>query len=146
MTRKLTDRELSVAQISRETGLSRSAIFWRAVKYGDNSPLVGHAARLNSTPAKDHTGRVFPSLRKMAEHWGVPYAVFFNRFKQGWPLEAALTAPARRKRCFTDHKGNIFYSREDMLKYWGVPRWRYYQEAAADVPLREILETFGSKK
>ena len=95
---------------------------------------------------KDHTGRLFPSLRKMAEHWGVPYAVFFSRFKKGWPLEAALTAPARRKRCFTDHKGNIFYSREDMLKYWGVPRWRYYQEAAADVPLREILETFGSKK
>ena len=109
MTRKLTDRELSIEQISRETGLSRSAIFWRAVKYGESSPLVGHAAR------------------------------------RGWPLEAALTAPARRKRCFTDHKGNIFYSRAEMLKYWGVPRRRYYQEAAADVPLREILEKFGSK-
>ena len=67
MTRKLTDRELSVSQISRETGLSRSTVFRRAVKYGDDSPLVGHAARLNSIPAKDHTGRVFPALRKMAE-------------------------------------------------------------------------------
>lgn len=146
MTRRLTERELSVAQFSRETGLSQSAIFRRAIKYGEDSPLVGHASRLNSIPAKDHTGRVFPSLRKMAEHWGVSYAVFFSRFKKGWPLEAALTAPARRKRCFTDHKGNIFYSRAEMLKYWGVSRARYYQEAAAGVPLREILEKFGSKK
>ena len=45
----------------------------------------------NSTPCTDHTGRHFPSMRAMCEHWGPFYTTYKTRMKRGWTQEEALT-------------------------------------------------------
>jgi hypothetical protein len=48
---------------------------------------------LRKVAARDHTGRVFPSLAAMAAAWGQPYKRFERRLSSGWDIERALTAP-----------------------------------------------------
>ena len=48
------------------------------------------------TPAVDHLGNRYASLRAMADAYGVKYNPFLARINLlGWPLEEALTTPVR---------------------------------------------------
>jgi hypothetical protein len=40
---------------------------------------------------KDHKGKEFDSLRKMAEYYGLTPSILYNRLHTGWDLERALT-------------------------------------------------------
>ena len=52
---------------------------------------------VNCKKCRDHTGRDFPTLRKMAEFWKVEYQTLLARLKKGWPVDKALTAPLDRR-------------------------------------------------
>ena len=49
--------------------------------------------RVYAEPWTDHTGKEFPSFTAMCEAWGARRDLVKNRVKQGWSIEAALTAP-----------------------------------------------------
>ena len=83
--------ELSVA-----TGVAPHTIY-RRVRGGKSPAEIEFAGNLKRIPSRDHTGRDFPTLRKMAEHWGVEYQTLLARLKKGWPAEKALTAPLDRR-------------------------------------------------
>ena len=52
------------------------------------------------TEVTDHTGHVFLNYREMAEFWGISYKCFRMRISRNWPLDRALTTPARPLRKF----------------------------------------------
>ena len=83
--------ELSVA-----TGVAPHTIY-RRVREGKSPAEIEFAGNLRKIPARDHTGRDFPSLRKMAEFWQVEYQTLLARLKKGWPVEKAITEPLDRR-------------------------------------------------
>lgn len=73
---------------------------------------------------KDHAGQIFPSVKAMCEAWGMSYACYRDRRRNGWTVARALTSPVR-PRC-SDHTGREFATDMDMCKAWGVPYARYW--------------------
>lgn len=139
---RLTERKLTIKQISIETGLATSSISMRIARYGADSPLIAFPGHLHNTPARDHLGNEFPSLKEMARHWKTSYPALLNRLKKGWSVGEALTVPAdkrgRRYR-FTDHRGNVFHSRDEILEFWHISRGRFYAKKAQGFTDDEIL-------
>ena len=84
----------SISECARATGLSIATIFTR--RRTGRADLAGYAGRLNSTPARDHTGREFPSIAAMAEAWGIPRHTVYTRLLRDWSLERALTTPVKK--------------------------------------------------
>lgn len=139
---RLTDRKLTIKQIAAETGLAESSISMRIARYGADSPFIDFPGHLHNTPAQDHLGKEFPSLKEMARYWKTSYPALLNRLKKGWPIEEALTVPAEKKGRryrFTDHRGNVFHSRDEMLEFWHISRGRFYAKKAQGFTDDEIL-------
>ena len=139
---RLTDRKLTIKQVAAETGLAESSISMRIARYGADSPLIAFPGHLHNTPAQDHLGNEFPSLKEMSRYWKVSYPALLNRLKKGWPVGEALTVPAdkrgRRFR-FIDHRGNVFHSRDEILEFWHISRGRFYAKKALGLTDDEIL-------
>lgn len=92
-----TGEILNEKEYTQQIGVSVRTLYYRRRKKL-SSELVLSPLKLNSIPAKDHTGRVFSSMSEMCRFWGVNYQIFHFRFTQaGWDMERALTAPVRRK-------------------------------------------------
>ena len=83
--------ELSVA-----TGVAAHTIY-RRFRTGKSPAEVEFAGNLKRIPSRDHTGRDFPTLRKMAEYWQIGYQTLLARLKKGWNVEKALTEPLDRR-------------------------------------------------
>lgn len=47
---------------------------------------------------KGHLGNVFPSLKAMTKHYGVPVYTYQNRLQKGWSKERALTTLYKPKK------------------------------------------------
>lgn len=86
-----TPYELSVA-----TGVAPHTIYKR-VREGKSPAEIEFAGNLKRIPSRDHTGRDFPTLLKMAEYWQIGYQTLLARLKKGWDVEKALTAPLDRR-------------------------------------------------
>lgn len=84
----------SISECARATGLSVATIFTR--RRTGRADLAGYAGRLNSTPARDHTGREYDSIAAMAAAWGIPRHTVYTRLLRDWPLERALTTPVKK--------------------------------------------------
>ena len=74
----------------------------------------------NTTPCRDHTGRVFPSLSVMAAAWGLSPVTLRQRLFRKWPLEKALTWPPGCRRECCDHTGRKFPTVAAMARAWGL--------------------------
>lgn len=60
------------------------------------------------TPAVDHLGNRYASLRAMTEAWGVKYSVFLRRINRlGWSLDEVLTTPVRPRGARHAHRITI---------------------------------------
>ena len=74
---------------------------------------------------KDHTGKVFDSIKEMCDFWNIPPETFNRRIKvYGYSLEKALTTPLRYNSniaCY-DHQGEWFKSKSHMCDHWGIGR------------------------
>ena len=57
---------------------------------------------------KDHKGIEYPSIKAMAEAYGLPYSTVVSRRAMGWDWEATLTSPYQRPAEVKDHLGNCF--------------------------------------
>lgn len=84
----------SISECARATGLSIATIFTR--RRTGRADLAGYAGRLNSTPARDHTGREFPSIAAMAAAWGIPRHTVYTRLLRDWSIERTLTTPVKK--------------------------------------------------
>ena len=82
----------SAAAIARACGIKPLTMQARLRKGMTGAALV-FPGSLRKVAARDHTGRVFPSLAAMAAAWGQPYKRFERRLSSGWDIERALTAP-----------------------------------------------------
>lgn len=83
-------------ELSAATGVAPHTIY-RRVREGKTPAEVEFAGNLRRIPSRDHLGRDFPSLRKMAVYWAVEYQTLLARLKRGWDVEKALTAPLDRR-------------------------------------------------
>ena len=82
----------SAAELARGCGITPMAMQARIRKGLTGAALV-FPGNLRKVAARDHTGRVFPSLAAMAAAWGQPYKRFERRLALGWDIGRALTAP-----------------------------------------------------
>ena len=69
---------------------------------------------------RDHLGNEYPTMKAMAEAYGLPYSTVAGRRSMGWDWESTLTAPLMRHTDLTDHLGNIYPSLEAMAKAYGI--------------------------
>lgn len=72
------------------------------------------------TTVKDHLGNEFPSMRAMAEHYGLRSQTLISRLKRGMALEKALEIKSGDARSVKDHTGKKFVSQEAMCRAWGI--------------------------
>ena len=72
---------------------------------------------------KDHKGIEYPTNMEMASHYGVPYATFRLRLKNGWDLKKALETPVKdvSSSIKTDHLGVTYRTQQEMAKAWEIP-------------------------
>ncbi len=72
--------------------------------------------------AMDHNGQEYPTLKAMAQRWGIPYQTLLDRLDRGWDVHRALVTPTgiRRPRQVTDHTGRKFPSLTAMARAWGM--------------------------
>ena len=53
----------------------------------------------NGKPVTDHEGNVFPTVRKMMQHWGIEEPeLYYARKSHGWTLEERLTGIRKRRK------------------------------------------------
>ena len=80
-------------------------------------------------PVYDHLGNEYATTLEMCEYWQVPRTAYYNRRKNGWTLEAALTLPIdknlRKNKVETDFLGNEFPSIEEMCRFYGITHIQY---------------------
>lgn len=92
-----TGEVLNEKEYAQKVGVSLRTFYYRR-RNKVSKDLTYSPMRLNSIPAKDHTGRVFSSMSEMCRFWGIDYQRFHFRFTQaGWDIKKALTAPVQRK-------------------------------------------------
>lgn len=84
----------------------------------------------NSRTITDHTGKTWPSVSKMCEHWGIKRSAYNARIKTGWSIKNALTTPtaafAATQSIWQDHKGNSYASLKDLCSAYGIARHTFY--------------------
>lgn len=109
----------------------------------------------------DHVGNTFPSVRAMAEHYGITEKIFWSRKRVcKWPLEKILTTPVQDQESPANAKpiecnGISFKSVNALCKYYKIPRTTfklrlqqgYTPEEAVKIQPKEITGfASGSKK
>lgn len=62
------------------------------------SPLLLHenqfvGVQSQNRTVRDFSGNEFSSIEEMCQHYGMRYKTYYDRLKQGWSLEQALTTP-----------------------------------------------------
>lgn len=72
--------------------------------------------------AKDHLGKVYPSLKAMATAWGISVKLLSDRLDRGMSVEGALTRPVRPyvNGPVRDHLGREFLTKKAMAESWGI--------------------------
>lgn len=94
-----------------------SAVYYARRKAG--RPLSEQLTPAEKFACEDHTGKIFPSRRAMAEAWNVPPDILDSRLSKGWPVEKALTQPVA-DRTVRDHLGNEYADRNAMARAYGL--------------------------
>ena len=79
-------------------------------------------------PCKDHLGNEYPSVKQMCEHYNIHRATYYERIRNGWSIEAALTTSTKsvsrysKKRGYVkDHKGNLFINTKEICRFYHIP-------------------------
>ena len=93
----------------------------------------------------DHKGNSYTSVGEMCNAYGIDYAMYGSRIRQGMSLKDALeTSPEQitigKKTC-VDHKGNTFKSQAEMMRFWGVTKDQMRSRIELGWTLQQILES-----
>ena len=101
----------SLAALSRDIDMAKGTMYYRAHKYGIDSPLVSYDSNLNSVCSRDHEGRNFPSITAMCRYWKIPLNIFYARvYRSGWTIQKALTSPVRSRGPYKPRAGAVKYT------------------------------------
>ena len=93
----------------------------------------------------DFKGNVFPSIRCMAETYGVPQSSIRYHVKRGKSPEEALKYLLDEKPKVKDHLGNTFSTVNKMAEYWGINGMLYRNRRSRGWSLEEALTGKRSK-
>lgn len=97
--------------------------------------------------AKDHKGKMYKTLRAMAEAWGIEYRTFLARLDAGWTIERALTTPLHQWRNHAvDHTGREFTSMRKMAKAWGISPGVFFDRLYMGWSIEKALTTIYRKR
>ena len=92
---------------------------------------------LLSRDTVEYKGKVYKSLRNLAENLNVPYSYMRNHLSKGRTIDEIIKMYVPRD--VSDHLGNKFDSVSSMIEYWGISRNAYLGRRAKGLPLEEIL-------
>lgn len=92
---------------------------------------------LLSRDTVEYKGKVYKSLRNLAENLNVPYSYMRNHLSKGRTIDEIIKMYVPRD--ISDHLGNKFDSVSSMIEYWGISRNAYLGRRAKGLPLEEIL-------
>ena len=69
----------------------------------------------------DHLGHTFPTIREMAEHWGIKRTTLLKRLSSGMTVREALETKTKpqQKSC-VDHLGNKFKNHKEAAFHYPV--------------------------
>lgn len=95
----------------------------------------------------DHLGHTFPTIRDMAEHWGVKRTTFLKRLSSGMSVREALETETKlqQKSC-VDHLGNKFKNHKEMCEFYGILETTFYRRMNLGLSIEEALTTPIRKK
>lgn len=112
----------SISAMARAHGLTPATLQCRLMRGWplalalDTAP--GDSRR--GTPARDHLGRDYLSIRAMARAWGIEVGSLYDRLDRGWCLEQALTTPSLGSTPSRDHLGRNYPNMAEMARTWGL--------------------------
>jgi len=138
----------SVATMCCNYGLPRN-VFHRRIKdsWDLEKALTTPPSRANGQGKViyDHKKNAYSSVGEMCKAYGIDFAMYGSRIRQGWSLEKTLTTPPEeiqigKKEC-VDHKGNHFKSQAEMMRFWGVTKDQLRSRIELGWTLAEILES-----
>ena len=89
----------------------------------------------------DHKGNKYPSVCAMARAYGIQDSTLRVRFRYGWNIEKALTAPVGSSHMTRDHKGNVYSSAVEMAEAYGIPVGTYWTRIGNGWDLEKALTT-----
>ena len=93
----------------------------------------------------DHEGNRFPTIGKMAKFHGLSYFVVYNRLKEGWSIERALTTPVRESTAY-EYKGIKYNSLHELCRKNGVSSSVVRIELGRGKRLEDVLDRLVSVK
>ena len=122
--------------------------------YQGRSNMGWSLEKILTTPVKKNTivkecvdfkGNVFPSIRCMAETYGVPQSSIRYHVKRGKSPGEALKCLLDEKPKVKDHLGNTFSTVNKMAEYWGINGMLYRNRRSRGWSLEEALTGKRSK-
>lgn len=93
---------------------------------------------------QDHLGQVFPNFSAMTDHWHQTRETVRSRLQNGWPLEKALSEPAKQQTRI-DHTGRTFSSLNEMLAYYGIRNDTFFSRQKKGYSLQDTLTILPNK-
>lgn len=108
--------------ITKDLLKSRLKLGWSLQKILENPAVINPGQKV-----KDPYGNTYSSIKEMCKVYGISYATYKGRLRQGYSELEALTKSDNNtcQDCF-DHLGNHFNSILDMCKYWNIDYKTYY--------------------
>ena len=88
----------------------------------------------------DHLGHTFPTIREMAEHWGIKRTTLLKRLSSGMSVREALETETKpqQKSC-VDHLGNKFKNQKEMCDFYGIHKATFYRRVKMGFSIEEAL-------